>query len=446
MIPLQPEVRGSRAGEAHLERPEIEVPDHRGREHLERDAGGDELARAAREPPPEMERRRAVPRRWEAPRARASPRRHCVSLRARNLTLVSPRLGSHRMPIGISDEHEALRLSVHGWVERHCSPAIPRSSLDAETESLPLFWAELVAQGWLGLHVDEALGGEGYGLSELAVVLEELGRACTPGPFLPTVLTSAVIQAAGKERAADLVPGLASGETVGTVALAGRLDAEPTGDGLRVRGAIRAVLSGHQAGVLVARAGDDWCALTAGEFTATELESLDPTRRVAEVRVDDVVVPRMRRLDGVDTGRVRDLAATVFAAEGVGVAQWCVDTASDYAKVREQFGRPIGQFQGVKHKCADMLAETELARAAASASRGNTTPTCTSSVRRRRDSCSARLLRGGCGRPKRRAAERAAVWPSTCRPRRRGYAKRWARSSVRSRASTPSSSGGGPPT
>src|SRR5262245_64019171 len=123
-------------------------------------------------------------------------------------------------------------------------------------------------------------------MPELAVVLEELGRAGAPGPFLTTVLAAAVIQAAGKETAADIVPGLASGETVGAVALAGQLESEPAGDGRRVRGTLRAVLSGHLAGVLVARAGDDWYALTGDEFTATELASLDPTRRVAEVRVD----------------------------------------------------------------------------------------------------------------------------------------------------------------
>jgi alkylation response protein AidB-like acyl-CoA dehydrogenase len=269
------------------------------------------------------------------------------------------------MPIGISEEHEALRQAARGWVERHCPPAVPRSLLGAAAESRPAFWGELAAQGWLGLHVDEALGGEGYGLPELAVVLEELGRACVPGPFLPSVLAAAVIQAAGKETAADIVPRLAAGETVGAVALAGQLDAEADGDGRRVSGTLRAVLSGHLADVLVARAGDDWYALTADEFTATELASLDSTRRVAEVRVDGTVVPSARRLDCVDTERVRDLAAVVLAAEAVGVAQWCVESASEYAKVREQFGRPIGQFQGVKHKCADMLAQTELARAAA---------------------------------------------------------------------------------
>jgi alkylation response protein AidB-like acyl-CoA dehydrogenase len=266
--------------------------------------------------------------------------------------------------MGISEEHEALRQATRGWVERRCPPAVPRALLDADAESMPAFWAEIAAQGWLGLHVDEALGGEGYGLPELAVVLEELGRACAPGPFVPTVLAAAVVQAAGKEVAADIVPGLASGDIVGTVALAGRLDAEPVGDGLRARGVLRAVPSGHLAGVLVVRAGDDWCVLVADEFAATEQASVDPTRRVAAVRVDDVAIPAARRLTDVDTERVRDLAAVVLGAEAVGVGQWCVETASEYAKVREQFGRPIGQFQGVKHKCAVMLAETELARAA----------------------------------------------------------------------------------
>jgi alkylation response protein AidB-like acyl-CoA dehydrogenase len=268
------------------------------------------------------------------------------------------------MPIGITEEHEALRQAARGWVDRHCTPTTPRASLDAETETRPPFWDELAAQGWLGLHVDEALGGEGYGLPELAVILEELGRACAPGPFVPTVLAAAVIQAAGKEVAAGVVPALASGETVAAVALTGRLTAERDGDGLRVHGTLRPVVSAHLADVLVAPAGDDWCVLKAGDFTATELPSLDPTRRVAEVHVDGAVVPPARRLGDVDTADVRDLAAVAFGAESVGVAQWCVDAASEYAKVREQFGRPIGQFQGVKHKCADMLADAELARAA----------------------------------------------------------------------------------
>jgi len=254
---------------------------------------------------------------------------------------------------------------VRGWAERHCPPAVPRALLDAEHEELPPFWGELAAQGWLGLHVDEALGGEGYGLPELAVVLEELGRVVAPGPFLPTVLAAAVVQAAGKEIAAEVVPALVSGDGVGAVAFDGVLDAEEVADGLRVRGTLRPVLAGHLATLIVAPTVDaGWVALTASEFTATELPSLDLTRRSAEVVVDGVV-PNARRLPDVDATRVRDLAAVLAAAECVGGAQWCVDAAAEHARERRQFGRPIGQFQGVKHRCADMVSRTELARAAA---------------------------------------------------------------------------------
>ncbi len=271
------------------------------------------------------------------------------------------------MPIGITEEHAALQQAVRGWAERHCPPSVPRTLLDAEREELPGSWAELGAQGWLGLHVDEAFGGSGYTLTELAVVVEELARAAAPGPFLATVLASAVLQASGSEAAAKaLVPGLASGEMCGAVAIdAGRLIAEPTADGLRVSGTLRPVLSGHLADAIVVPASEEWCVLIAGEFTATELESIDLTRRVAEVRVDGAIIPPERQLVGSTTEQVRELAAVLFAVDAVGGSQWCVDTAADYAKVREQFGRPIGQFQGVKHRCANMLARTELARAAA---------------------------------------------------------------------------------
>ena len=86
------------------------------------------------------------------------------------------------MPIGITEDHVALQESVRGWVERHCPPTVTRAGLDEPNESLPPFWAELAAQGWLGLAVPEADGGSGFGSSEVVVVVEELGRACAPGP------------------------------------------------------------------------------------------------------------------------------------------------------------------------------------------------------------------------------------------------------------------------
>ncbi len=267
------------------------------------------------------------------------------------------------MPIGVSEDHVALQDTARGWVERHSPPSVPRALLEAERETVPEFWADLAAQGWLGIHVDEALGGEGYGLPELVVILEELGRGAAPGPFLGSVLATAVLELAGKEVAADLVPDLVAGSLIGTVALTGALEAEPAGDGLRVHGTLRPVLSGHLATLVLAPTEDGtWVALT--EFTARELPSLDLARRSAELNVEPTVIPASRILRGVETTHVRDLAAVIVAADAVGGAQWCVDTTAEYARDRRQFGRPIGQFQAVKHRCADMLARTELARAA----------------------------------------------------------------------------------
>jgi alkylation response protein AidB-like acyl-CoA dehydrogenase len=277
------------------------------------------------------------------------------------------------MPIGVTEEHVALGEAVAGWAERHCPPAAPRALLDAPAETPPPFWSELGAQGWLGLHVAEAYGGSGYGVPELVVVVEELGRVLAPGPFLASTLAAAALERGGNEAAAKaLLPGLAVGETVGAIAFGepdGGLVGEPTPDGLRVSGTLRPVLGAHLASVLVApvstATGIVWCVLDTADCTVRELASVDPTRRLAEVVVDGVEVAADRQLPALDSARVRDLTAALASAELVGVAQWCVTTAAEYAKVRVQFGRPIGQFQGVKHKCADMVGRVELARAAA---------------------------------------------------------------------------------
>ena len=242
------------------------------------------------------------------------------------------------MPIGVTEEHVALGEAVAGWAERHCPPAVPRALLDAPSESLPPFWAELAAQGWLGLHVDEAHGGSGYGVPELAVVLEELGRVLAPGPFLPTTLAAAALQRGGSDAAAKaLLPGLVAGDSVGAVAVgAGAFDGEPTADGVRVAGTVRPVLGAHLATILIApvRVGgaEVWCALDAADCAIRELPSVDTTRRVAEVTVDGAVVAPERQLPALDSARVQDLAAALVAAELVGVAQWCVD---DRRRVRQ---------------------------------------------------------------------------------------------------------------
>ena len=235
------------------------------------------------------------------------------------------------MPIGITDEHLALHDAVRGWIDRHCTPDVPRALLDAPAETLPPFWADLGAQGWLGLHLDEAHGGSGYGVRELAVVLEELGRAIAPGPFLPTVLAAAVVQASGNEAAQkELLPGLASGEVVGAVGGGPGcgLSAEETADGLVVRGTIGPLVGAHLANLIVAPAGMGdhavWVALSVGEgVTVRELPSVDQTRRVGEVVVDQARVPPERRLDGISAAFVLDAMATLASRSSWG-AQWCV--------------------------------------------------------------------------------------------------------------------------
>jgi len=278
------------------------------------------------------------------------------------------------MPLGITDEHLALHDAVRGWLERHCPPSVPRATLEAERDERPELWPLLVGQGWLGLHVDEEHGGSGYGFAELCVVLEELGRAMTPGPVLPTVAAAGVIRASTNDAARDaLLPGLAAGELVATVAggPGGRLRGERVEGRPVAHGTVQPVLSGAVVDVLVCSLVVDgeveWVVvdLDANGVTVRELPSVDATRRVAAVDLHGVAIADDRRLGGVDDALVRDVLATCGAAELVGVAQWCVDTAAEHARERVQFGRPIGQFQGVKHKCADMLCRVELARAAA---------------------------------------------------------------------------------
>jgi alkylation response protein AidB-like acyl-CoA dehydrogenase len=281
------------------------------------------------------------------------------------------------MTIGISEEHLALHDSARRWVETHADISVARAAMEGDPAARPPFWDDLVKMGWLGLHLPEQYGGEDYGLAELAVVLEELGRVCAPGPFLPTVMASAVIDAIGTdEQKARWLPGLADGSTTGAVALGSGLQCEARDDDIEVLGELRPVLGGMGADLLVVPLptgqGFVWGVLDASQFHMAALPGVDTTRSVAVVAIDRQHIARDQQLHGEDPSdhmrygdRMRSLAASLIAAECVGGAAWCVDTAAEYAKVRVQFGRPIGQFQAVKHRCTDMLLRLELARAAA---------------------------------------------------------------------------------
>ncbi len=272
------------------------------------------------------------------------------------------------MSIAIGDDHLALLGTVRRFTADRCPPGVVRSAVDAETEALPPFWDELASLGWLGLHLPEAVGGEGYGVAVLAVVLEELGRCIAPGPFLPTVLASAAIGAGvgSPERLRDL----AAGTIVGSLALGPPLRGEASaGGGVRVTGSTGPVLCGGLADVIVLEVSvggeEHWFAVERRRGTTTPVDALDPTRRLADLRFEALELGPADRLPALDRERVCALAATLAAADAAGGAQWCVETASAYAAVRRQFGRPIGQFQGVKHRCADMLVAAEQARGVA---------------------------------------------------------------------------------
>ncbi|MER7955297.1 acyl-CoA dehydrogenase [Streptomyces sp. NPDC096030] len=271
------------------------------------------------------------------------------------------------MGIGITQEQRELARAVRGWFARAVPSEDVRKLLDAPAGSIvgrPAYWDELAGQGLLGIHLGEAYGGGGGGLVDLAVVLEEAARALLPGPYLPTVLAGEVLRRAGAD---GLVAELASGARVGAVALgAGGLTAVETEGGLRLDGAAPPVLGGAQADLLILAAstasGVVWAAVDGGTLSVRPHESADPTRPTARVAADGTHVPAHRILD-VDPTLVPDLAAVLYAADACGNAARALETASEYAKTREQFGRPIGQFQGVKHLCADMLVRVEQARA-----------------------------------------------------------------------------------
>src|SRR5215471_17222005 len=284
------------------------------------------------------------------------------------------------MSLALTEEHLALADSVRGWAG-HTAPATTiRSVVDAEDHGAAAYRdtlrPALAAQGLLGLHLPEALGGQGYGLPELSVATEELDQAMVPGGFLPTALAGAILAGAitggeaGTSELESLVKELAAGTLTAAVGLAPGLSAEPGADGgLVINGSCGPVLGGCLADLLILPAGrgaaQAWVAVDAGDVTVTPLDGMDLTRPVARVSASTVAVPAGRVLPGLAPGLVHSLAATVFAAEACGLADWAVDTSASYAKIRHQFGRPIGQFQAVKHRCAWMLTAAEQAAAAA---------------------------------------------------------------------------------
>jgi alkylation response protein AidB-like acyl-CoA dehydrogenase len=286
----------------------------------------------------------------------------------------------------VTEEQQELRTALRRFFADKSPSTEVRRLMETSQGYDPAVWAQMAGQlGLQGLAIPEEYGGSGFGFPELAVVLEEMGRVLFCSPYLASaVLAAQALLATDDETAkTDLLPGIAEGDTIATLAFAeagGAWDGSDVGTSARADGSTwlldgvkHYVLDGHLASlILVIARTDAGLSLfaVAGDAPGVErtlLPTLDQTRKLARVSLSGVSA-RLIGAEGtaaVVLQRALDLAAVGLAAEQLGGAQRLLEMNLDYAKVRHQFGRPIGSFQAIKHKCADLLLLVESARSAA---------------------------------------------------------------------------------
>ena len=291
------------------------------------------------------------------------------------------------MDFGFSEEQEMLRQAARDFLAKECAMPYVRKMMEDDRGYSDAFWRQMAELGWMGLVLPEAYGGSGLGFVDLVVVLEEMGRVVAPGPFFSTVVlgAGALLEGGSAAQKEALLPGIAAGKTIATIAQlepSGRWDAdgitlaaEPHGGGYRLTGTKLFVPDGLSADLLVvaARAPGSTGSSGIGLFLVdgsakgvrrSLLQTMDQTRKLAEVTFEQVAVPADRVLGDPGGGwalleRIADRGKVGLCAEMCGGAQRVLEMSVDYAKVREQFGRPIGSFQAIQHKCANMLVEVE---------------------------------------------------------------------------------------
>ena len=293
------------------------------------------------------------------------------------------------MDLAFTPEQDMQRDSVRGFLADRVPMVRVRQLMETDAGFDQAVWEEMAGMGCQGMAIPESFGGAGFTFLELGILMEEMGRALTPVPFFSTIVLGAgtVLIGGSDEQRATLLTGIATGERIAALAVV-----EPSGswaesgvattavgddDNVRINGTKSYVVDGHVADTLIVagREEDGTVGLfvvdaSAPGVEAARLETLDMTRKQAEAVLSDVVVPESDRLGAPGSGwgtieQVYDLAATALAFEQIGGAAHCLEMSVDYAKVRHQFGRPIGSFQAVKHKCADMLVHLEGARSTA---------------------------------------------------------------------------------
>jgi alkylation response protein AidB-like acyl-CoA dehydrogenase len=290
------------------------------------------------------------------------------------------------MDFAFNPDQQLLKNAARAFLDERCTPAAVRALWDDPRGESEALWKDIAQLGWLGLALPEAYGGSGLGLVETAIVLEEMGRAACPSPYLPTVLAAALLEEAGTAaQKGRWLPAIATGGARASVALAdGHGDWDPsavatraarTASGWTLTGVKPCVPWAHVADVVVvpARAPEGLTVflVEAGSpgLHLGPLTAMDPGTRWVTLTLAGVQVPAEAVLGAPGGGepllRAGLLRGAVgAAAEMLGAARRCLDMSVEYAKVREQFGQPIGSFQAIRHKCAEMLVDVENAHAA----------------------------------------------------------------------------------
>ena len=267
------------------------------------------------------------------------------------------------MDFDLNDEQRDLRDAARRYLEREAPIGYARAMIDDERGYREDVWKQMAEQGWLDLPLPAEHDGLDLGAIALSILVAEMGRVVAPGPYLSTVLAGMAIADAGSdEQKSALLPRIASGDLIATVA-AGPGDVEESGGHLR--GERRFVTDGAIAEtvVVVAHTSDEEAALYIAEpSTPTPVTKMDQTRKHAHLRFDGAPAERLGSSDLASVHRLLDRAALAIAAESLGGAERVTEIAVEYAKARTQFGRPIGSFQAVKHRSADMLVDVESLR------------------------------------------------------------------------------------
>ncbi len=269
------------------------------------------------------------------------------------------------MPVALTADQVALAESVGGFAARHATREYTRKNTEQlRRGELPTFWAELVATGLTGVHLPEDVGGQGGSLEEIAVVIAEFGKALLPGALLPSVIASTVVSAANADSHTEAaLRRFAEGGTGAVVTPEHGIAL--TEDSTSLTGTSGLVLGAVAAQVFVVAANRRWFLVdsdTAGVTVSAE-SGADLGRDLGRVTFENVTPSA--ELTGVDSDRAADLVVAFLAVEAAGVIRWCSDTATEYIKARKQFGRPVGAFQAVQHRAAQLLITSELATAAA---------------------------------------------------------------------------------